>query len=60
MRIENNVWIGDNVVVLPGCTIGEGSIVGANAVVTADIPPYSVAVGNPARVIKCKYDCPSK
>lgn len=52
VSIASNVWIGDNVVILPGVTIGEGSIIGANAVVTKDIPPYSVAVGNPARVVK--------
>lgn len=50
--IADNVWLGDNVVVLPGVSIGEGSIIGANAVVTKSIPPYCVAVGNPARVVK--------
>ena len=50
--IEKNVWLGDNVVVLPGVTIGEGCIVGASAVVTKSLPPYSVCVGNPAKVIK--------
>ena len=50
--IEQNVWIGQGVVVNPGVTIGEGSIVGANSVVTHSIPPYSIAVGSPAKVIK--------
>lgn len=50
--IEDNVWLGDNVVILPGITIGKGSIIGANAVVAKSIPPYSIAVGVPARVIK--------
>lgn len=50
--IEDNVWLGDHVVVLPGVRIGKGSIVGSNAVVSRDIPPYSIAVGIPARVIK--------
>jgi acetyltransferase-like isoleucine patch superfamily enzyme len=50
--IGNDVWIGANVVVLRGVTIGDGSIVAANAVVTKDIPPYSVAGGIPARVIR--------
>lgn len=50
--IGDNVWIGDNVVILPGVHIGDGSIIGANAVVTHDIPPNSIAVGSPARVIK--------
>lgn len=50
--IEDNVWIGDNVVVLPGVHIGKGTIIGANAVVVKDIPSYCVAVGNPAKVVK--------
>lgn len=53
--IEDNVWIGESVCILPGVTIGKGSIIGALAVVTKDIPPYSIAVGNPAKVIKA-YD----
>lgn len=52
--IERNSWIGDGVVILGNVTIGEGSIVGANSVVTKSIPPLSVAVGSPAKVIK-KY-----
>lgn len=50
--IEDNVWLGDNVTVLPGVTIGKGSIIGSNAVVSKSIPPYSIAVGIPARVVK--------
>lgn len=50
--IEDNVWLGDNVTVLPGVTIGKGSIIGSNAVVSKSIPPYSIAVGIPAHVIK--------
>lgn len=52
LTIENNVWIGEGVSVLPGTKIGEGSIIGANAVVSKDIPPLSVAAGIPAKVIK--------
>ena len=52
--IGNDVWLGDRVTILPGVTIGDGSIVGAGAVVTGDIPPYSVAVGVPARVIRMR------
>lgn len=52
VRIGNNVWLGEQVCVLPGVTIGDGTIVGANAVVTRDIPPNSIVAGNPARVIK--------
>lgn len=50
--IEDNVWLGDKVTILPNVTIGKNSIIGANSVVTKDIPPYSIAVGNPAKVIK--------
>lgn len=53
--IEDNVWIGESVCVLGGVTIGLGSIIGALSTVTKSIPPYSIAVGNPARVIK-QYD----
>ncbi|WP_293140971.1 acyltransferase [Okeania sp. SIO3I5] len=49
--IEDNCWLGSGVKVLDGVTIGEGSVIGAGAVVTKDIPPYSVAVGVPAKVI---------
>ena len=54
--VGNDVWIGQNAVILPGVHIGDGCIIGANAVVASDIPPYSVAVGNPARVIKKRFD----
>ena len=50
--IGNDVWIGANVVVLRGVTIGDGAIIAANAVVTKDIPPYSIAGGVPAKVIR--------
>ena len=50
--IENNVWIGLNSVVLKGVRIGENSIIGANSLVTHDIPPNVIAAGNPCRVIK--------
>lgn len=52
IAIGNNVWLGNNVCVLPGCSIGDGAIVGANSIVTHDIPPYCVAVGIPAKIIK--------
>ena len=52
ITIEDDVWIGARVIVLPGVTIGKGSIVGAGAVVSKDVPPYSVFVGNPGRVVK--------
>jgi maltose O-acetyltransferase len=46
------VWLGGGVIVLPGVTIGENSVIGAGSVVTKDVPANSVAVGNPARVIR--------
>lgn len=53
--IENNVWIGANSSILAGVHIGEHVVVGAGSVVTKDIPPFSVVVGNPARIVK-EYD----
>ncbi|MGH2873823.1 MAG: acyltransferase [Solirubrobacteraceae bacterium] len=50
-RIGDNVWCGANVVVTSGVTIGERCVIGSNSVVTADVPPHSVAVGAPARVV---------
>jgi acetyltransferase-like isoleucine patch superfamily enzyme len=52
--IEDDCWLGHGVTVLDGVTIGKGSVIGAGAVVTKDIPPYSVAVGIPAKVIKSR------
>jgi acetyltransferase-like isoleucine patch superfamily enzyme len=52
VRIGENVWIGFDVCILPGVQIGNGAIVGARSVVFEDVPPYSVVVGNPARVIR--------
>ncbi len=50
--IGNNVWIGDKATILPNVHVGDGAIIAANAVVTKDVPAYSLAAGNPARVIK--------
>lgn len=52
IMIEDNVWIGGGAIVLSGVTVGENSIVGAGAVVSRDIPPNTLAVGNPARVVR--------
>ena len=54
--VGNDVWIGQNVTILPGVHIGDGAIIGANSVVAKDIPPYSVAVGNPATIKKKRFD----
>lgn len=53
--IGNNVWIGDNVTILSGVRIGDGAVLGAGSVVTQDIPPFAIAVGVPARVIKYRF-----
>lgn len=53
VTIHDHAWLGGGVIVLPGVTIGEGAVIGAGSVVTRDIPPFTVAVGNPCRVIKC-------
>ncbi|XQP55291.1 MAG: CatB-related O-acetyltransferase [Mycoplasmoidaceae bacterium] len=53
--VGNDVWIGQKAVIMPGVKIGDGAIIGAYAVVAKDIPPYAVAVGNPARVVKKRY-----
>lgn len=50
--IEDNVWIGDKAAILPNVHIGRGAVIGANAVVTKDVPAYSVVGGNPARILK--------
>jgi len=50
--VGNNVWIGANVTVVPGVTIGDNCVIGAGSVVTKDIPDNTVAVGNPCKVIK--------
>lgn len=54
--VGNDVWIGQNVTVLPGVHIGDGAIIGANSVVARDIPPYTVAVGNPCRCVRQRFD----
>ncbi|MFN2159860.1 MAG: sugar O-acetyltransferase [Anaerolineales bacterium] len=52
ITIEDNVWIGGSAIILPGVIVGRNAVVGAGAVVTRDIPPNTVAAGNPARVIR--------
>lgn len=52
IKIEDNVWIGRNSIILKGVTIGKGSIVALGSIVTKDVPPYSIVAGNPAKVVK--------
>ena len=54
--IGNDVWIGQNAVILPGVHIGDGAIIGANSVVGSDIDPYTIVAGNPARVLRKRFD----
>jgi len=54
--IGNDVWIGCNSTILRGVAIGDGAVIGANSLVTKDIPPYAIAVGSPANVIKYRFD----
>lgn len=53
VTIGRNVWICDGVVITASVTVGEGSVIGANSVVTRDVPPYSIVAGAPARVVRC-------
>lgn len=54
--VGNDVWIGHGATIMPGVTIGDGAIVAAKAVVTADVRPYAVVAGNPAREVKRRFD----
>ncbi len=54
--VKNDVWIGANSVIMPGVTVGNGAIIGANAVVTKDVPDYAIVVGIPAKIIKYRFD----
>ena len=56
VTVGNDVWLGGCTVICPGVTIGDGCVIGAGSVVTKDIPPYSIAVGNPCRVIRTITD----
>jgi maltose O-acetyltransferase len=52
ITIEDDVWIGTRVTILPGVIVGKGSIVGAGSVVTKNVPPYAIVAGNPAKLIR--------
>lgn len=54
--IGNDVWIGQNAVILPGVHIGDGAIIGANSVVGSDVAPYTIVIGNPARELRKRFD----
>ena len=56
VTIEDDVWIGMSVIILPGVTIGRGSVIGAGTVVTKAVQPFSVVVGNPGRVVRDRRD----
>lgn len=54
--VGNDVWIGEKAVILPGVHIGDGAIIGRNSVVGSDVEPYSIVVGNPARLLRKRFD----
>jgi acetyltransferase-like isoleucine patch superfamily enzyme len=56
VTIGNDVWIGARAIILSGVTVGDGAVIGAGAVVPRDVPPYAVAAGNPARVLRFRFD----
>jgi acetyltransferase-like isoleucine patch superfamily enzyme len=56
VRIGHDVWIGRSAIVLPGVDIGHGAVVGAGAVVTKSVPPYAIVAGNPARLIRHRFE----
>lgn len=56
VTIGNDVWIGIKATIMPDITIGDGAVIGSNAVVTKDVPPYAVVVGVPAKIIKYRFD----
>ena len=58
VTIGNDVWIGNNVQILSGVTIGDGAVIGAGSVIASDVGPYSVMIGNPARVIRYRFGRP--
>ncbi len=56
VTIGSDVWIGSNVIVMSGVTIGDGAVVATGSVVTADVPPFTIVGGNPARPIRKRFD----
>ncbi len=56
VTIGNDVWIGDGAAILSGVTIGNGAVIGARAVIAKDVPPYAIVVGNPAKVVRYRFE----
>lgn len=56
--VGHDVWIGREAMIMPGVTIGDGAIIGARAVVTRDVPPFAIVAGNPARIVKQRFEQP--
>ena len=56
INIGNDVWIGSEVKILSGVNIGDGAIIGANSIVTKNVPPYAIVAGNPAKIVKYRFD----
>lgn len=54
--IENDVWIGERVLIMDGVSIGTGAVIGAGTIVTRDVPPYAIVVGNPGKILKYRFD----
>ncbi|MDR7037230.1 acetyltransferase-like isoleucine patch superfamily enzyme [Methylobacterium sp. BE186] len=54
--IGHDVWLGSGCLILPGVTIGHGAVIGARAVVSRDVPPYAIVVGNPSRIVRHRFD----
>jgi len=54
--IGNDVWIGSEAIIMPGVTIGDGAVIGTRALVTRDVPPYAIVGGNPAKLIRQRFD----
>ena len=57
-RVKNDVWIGNDAVIMSGVTLENGCIVGANSVVTKDVPAYAIVAGNPAKIVKYRFEEP--
>ncbi|TGV65023.1 CatB-related O-acetyltransferase, partial [Mesorhizobium sp. M00.F.Ca.ET.158.01.1.1] len=55
ITVGHDVWIGARAIILSGVTIGNGAVIGAGAIVTGGIPPYAIAVGNPARILRYRF-----